>query len=68
MHPTLENLLSTLLSQYPDFPIKRKTSLYRQLKVLGFTYRQIKKAKILIDSVSFQALHAVHFRKSTSYD
>ena len=63
IYPTLENLLSTLLSQYPDFPIKSKTSLYRQLKVLGFTYRKTKKAKILLDSLTFQAQRAVYFRK-----
>ena len=55
MYPTLQNLVSTLLSQYLDFSIRSKTSLYRQLKVLVFTYRQTKKAKILLDSVTFQA-------------
>ena len=59
IYPTLESLLSALLSQYPDFPIKSKTSLYRQLKVLGFTYRKTKKAKILLDSLTFQAQRAV---------
>ncbi|CAF3934653.1 unnamed protein product [Rotaria sp. Silwood1] len=63
VYPTLENLLSTLLNQHPDFPIKSKTSLYRQLKILGFTYRKTKKAKILLDSVALQAQLAAYFRK-----
>ncbi|CAF3591532.1 unnamed protein product [Rotaria sp. Silwood2] len=63
MYPTLENLVSTLLSQYPDFPIKSKTSLHREMKALGFKYRQTKKTKILMDSVAFQAQCAVYLRK-----
>ena len=55
--------MSTLLSQYPDFPIKSKTSFYRQLKVLGFTYRKTKVAKILLDSLTFQAQRTVYLRK-----
>ncbi|CAF3293648.1 unnamed protein product, partial [Rotaria sp. Silwood2] len=35
-YPTVENLLSTQLSQYPEFPIKSKTSLRREMKILGF--------------------------------
>ncbi|CAF0843890.1 unnamed protein product [Didymodactylos carnosus] len=66
MYPTLENLLATLLSQYPDFPIKSKTSLHREMKALSFKYRQTKKAKVLMDSVAFQAQRAVYFRKIDS--
>ncbi|CAF1541539.1 unnamed protein product [Rotaria magnacalcarata] len=66
MYPTLENLLATLLSQYPDFPIKLKTSLHREMKALDFKYRQTKKANILIDSVASQAQRAVYFRKIDS--
>ncbi len=63
VYPTVENLLSTLLSQYPEFPIQSKTSLRREMKVLGFKYRETKKSKILMDSVAFQAQRAVYFRK-----
>ncbi|CAF4188449.1 unnamed protein product [Rotaria sordida] len=34
MYPTVENLLSTLLSQYPEFPIQSITSLRREMKAL----------------------------------
>ncbi|CAF0957785.1 unnamed protein product [Rotaria sordida] len=63
IHPTVENLLSTLLSQYPEFPIQSITSLCREMKALGFKYRNTKKAKVLMDSVTFQAQRTVYFRK-----
>ncbi|CAF3865788.1 unnamed protein product [Rotaria sp. Silwood1] len=63
MYPTVENLLSTLLSQYPEFPIQSITSLRREMKALGFKYRKTNKAKILMDSVAFQAQRAAYFRK-----
>ncbi|CAF0955614.1 unnamed protein product [Rotaria sordida] len=35
MYLTVENLLSTLLSQYPEFPIQSITSLRREMKALA---------------------------------
>ncbi|CAF4346270.1 unnamed protein product, partial [Rotaria sordida] len=63
MYPTVENLLSTLLSQYPEFPIQSITSLRRERKALGFKYRKTKKAKVLMDSITFQAQRTIYFRK-----
>ena len=62
-YPTGENLLAILLNQYPEFPIQSKTSLRLEMKTLGFKYRQTKKAKILTDSIAFQAQRAAYFRK-----
>ncbi|CAF4563551.1 unnamed protein product, partial [Didymodactylos carnosus] len=63
IYPTLENLLSALLAQEPDFPIRSRMSLHRQLKLIGFKYRQTKKANVLMDATAFQAQRAVYFRK-----
>ncbi|CAF4584900.1 unnamed protein product, partial [Didymodactylos carnosus] len=63
IYPTLENLLSALLAQEPDFPIRSRMSLQRQLKLIGFKYRQTKKANVLMDATAFQAQRAVYFRK-----
>lgn len=63
MYPTVENLLSTLLNENPEFPIKSKTSLRRKMKELGFRYRETKKSKVLMDSIVFQAQRAAYFRK-----
>ncbi|CAF4339901.1 unnamed protein product, partial [Rotaria sordida] len=49
MYPTVENLLSTLLSQYLELPIQSITSLRREMEALGFNYRKAKKAKVLMD-------------------
>ncbi|CAF4315561.1 unnamed protein product, partial [Rotaria sordida] len=40
MYPTVENLLSTLLSQYLELPIQSITSLRREMEALGFNYRK----------------------------
>ncbi|CAF0981833.1 unnamed protein product [Didymodactylos carnosus] len=45
VYPTLQNLLSTLLAQEPDFPVTSKTSLQRELTEMGFKYGQTKKAQ-----------------------
>ncbi|CAF1229266.1 unnamed protein product [Rotaria sordida] len=63
MYPTVENLLSTLLSQYPEFPIQSITSLCREMKALGFKYRKPKQAEVLMDSITFQAQCTIYFRK-----
>ncbi|CAF1023674.1 unnamed protein product [Rotaria sordida] len=63
MYSTVENLLSTLLSLYPEVPIQSITLLRREMKVLGFKYRKTKKAKVLMDSLTFQAQRAIYFRK-----
>ncbi|CAF2118264.1 unnamed protein product [Rotaria magnacalcarata] len=36
MYPTIENILSRLLTEYPEFPIQSKTSLRREMKALAF--------------------------------
>ena len=52
---TLSNMLSTLLSQDPNFAIQSKTTLHRQMKLIGFKYKQTTKSKVFLDSASFQA-------------
>ncbi|CAF1552092.1 unnamed protein product [Didymodactylos carnosus] len=55
VYPTLKNILSTLLAQDPDFPIKKITRLREEMKRLGFKYGQTRKAPVLLDSTPFQA-------------
>ncbi|CAF1432991.1 unnamed protein product, partial [Didymodactylos carnosus] len=63
VYPTLENILSALPSQDEHFPIKSKAPLHREMKRLGFTYGQTRKAPVLLDGTPFQAQRAIYFRK-----
>ncbi|CAF3190931.1 unnamed protein product [Rotaria sp. Silwood2] len=42
-YPTVRNTLASLLMEHPDFPIKSETTLCRQMKRLGFGYKQMSK-------------------------
>lgn len=63
VYPTVSNMLNALLNQDANFPIQSTTSLRRQMKLIGFKYKQTAKSKIFLDSTSFQAQRAYYFRK-----
>ena len=46
-----------------NFSIQPQITLRRQMRLIGFKYRQIAKTKIFLDSKSFQAQRAYYFRK-----
>ena len=56
-------MLHALLSHDTNFPIQSQTTLRRQMRLIGFKYKQTAKAKIFLDSASFQAQCAYYFRK-----
>jgi hypothetical protein len=62
LYPTLTHLLARLHADHPDFPVRNETSLWRQLKRLGFSYKSTSKAIIPLDSPSFVAQRAYYFR------
>lgn len=59
----MRNLLASLMMEHPDFPIASETTLWRQMKRLGFSYKQTNKVAIPLDSLSFVAQRAVYFRR-----
>ena len=48
---------------HPDFPIKSETTLWRQMRRLGFGYKQTHKVVVPLDSTSFIAQRAGYFRR-----
>jgi hypothetical protein len=62
-YPTIVNLLASIHDEYPDFPIQSKTTLWRHLKRLGFSYKQTNKVPVPLESISFVAQRAAYFRR-----
>ena len=51
------------MMEHPDFPLKSETTLWRQMKRLGFTYKQTSKVAVPLDSSSFLAQRGAYFRR-----
>jgi transposase len=63
IYPTLDILLDRLLTCHTDFPVRSRTTLYRHMHRLGFSYKMTNKVKVALDDNSFVAQRAFYFRK-----
>jgi len=63
VYPTTKTLLARLLAEYNDFPVRSVTTLWRQMRQLGFSYKSTTKSSVLLDGVSFVAHRASYFRR-----
>jgi hypothetical protein len=61
IYPTTEKVLNRILADDPNFPIRSKTSLWRWMKKLGFTYRRTSKIVVPLDALFFMAARARYF-------
>ena len=60
---TLDRIMNRLLADFPDFPIKSKTTLSKELKQMGFVYRKTSKIKARLESRFFMSQRARYFRR-----
>ncbi|CAF1242007.1 unnamed protein product [Rotaria sordida] len=63
VYPTLDRMMTRLLADFPEFPIKSKTTLSKQLKQMGFVYRKTSKIKTPLESTFFMSQRAKYFRR-----
>jgi hypothetical protein len=61
VYPTTEKVLTRILSDDPDFPVRSTTLLWRWIRKLGFSYRRTAKVVAPLDSISFMAARARYF-------
>jgi hypothetical protein len=67
IYPTLDRLLSRLLSDYQDFPIHSRNTLAKIMRELGFTYSKTSTATIPLDSTFCIAQRAYYFRQLNEF-
>ena len=58
VYPALDRIMNRLLADFPDFPIKIKTTLSKELKQMGFVYRKTSKIKAPLESTFFMSQRA----------
>ena len=63
VYPTLDRMMVRLLVDFPEFPIKSKTVLSKELKQMGFVYRKISKIKAPLESTVCMSQRARYFRR-----
>ena len=63
VYPTLDRMMNRLLGDFPDFPIKSKATLWKELKQMGFVYRKTSKIKTPLESPFFMSQRARYFRR-----
>ncbi|CAF2849109.1 unnamed protein product [Rotaria sp. Silwood2] len=64
VYPTLDRMMTRLLADFPEFPIKSKTTLSKQLKQMGFVYRKTSKIKTPLKSTFFMSQRAKSWNKN----
>ncbi|CAF3835677.1 unnamed protein product [Rotaria sp. Silwood1] len=62
-YPTLDRMMTRLLVDFPDFPIKNKVTLSKELKQMGFVYRKTSKIETPLESTFFMSQRARYFRR-----
>jgi len=63
IYPTTYKVLTRILSDDPDFPIRSTSSLWRWMKKIGFAYKRTSKVVVPLDSLFFMAARARYFSK-----
>ncbi|CAF4571633.1 unnamed protein product, partial [Rotaria sp. Silwood2] len=63
IYPNTSKLLTRILIDNPNFPVKSITSLWRVMKKIGFSYRRTSTICVPMDSTDFIAQRASYFRK-----
>ena len=63
IYPTTDKVLTRILSDDPDFPIRSTSSLWRWMKKLGFAYKRTSKVVVPLDSSFYMAARARYFSK-----
>jgi hypothetical protein len=61
-YPTTDLVLRQILNENPEFPIQAKTTLWRWMKKLGFSYKRTSKIIVPLDAPSFMAARSRYFR------
>src|SRR4051794_19354078 len=62
VYSALNRMMTRLLADFPDFPIKSKTTLSKELKQMEFVYRKISKIRTPLESTFFMSQRAKYFR------
>jgi hypothetical protein len=63
VYPRLDRMMIRLLADFPDFPIKSNTTLFKELKHMGFVYRKTSKINTPLESTFFMSQRARYFRR-----
>jgi hypothetical protein len=63
VYPTLDSMMTRLLADFLDFPIKSRTILSKELKQIGFVYRKTSMIKTPLESTFFMSQRAKYFRR-----
>jgi hypothetical protein len=63
VYPTTYKILTRILGDDPDFPIRLVSVLWRWMKKLGFAYKKTSKVIVPLDSLFYMAARARYFAK-----
>src|SRR5689334_15950308 len=63
VYPTTYKILTRILDDEPDFPIRSVSALWRWMKKLGFAYKKTSKVIVPLDSPFYMAARARYFAK-----
>lgn len=61
IYPTTDKILTRILADDADFPVRSRTSLWRWMRKIGFVYKQTSKIVVPLDTPAFMAARARYF-------